>query len=361
MYQTAPVNVSAMVVIPNPSDNSQNPPAVAVQIQNNTQYQLTNNLTADIAQPNSALTIEIPIGFTPLILFPINFTTAVGTISTEWLEYSENPTVPDGSLQPSQALPLPWKYVGDFSPGTASTQIPVTPSCTGLIVTSSVPLLSAQLYNIDFNSALFNLLINSIPNQSGNFVYWVGPIPNTLPTTHTNPAGPNQLGVQLNFSNSNVNYFAFEVAQPIDFLQLATVLQLVYGSVNTTGIVTPNTVANPGAGINWTYTFPGNARLTSVVATFVAGPAPANRNLSLYIQGGNLGVIPMCVMTITANGVAVTAGYSCASFFTPRSDNVVTFPIPDLYLASGSVVQGIASNIQAADAWTNIAVGTSPS
>jgi hypothetical protein len=370
MYQTTPVSVAtSTITINNPSDGNQNPPAVAVQIQNNSQYQLTNNLTADIVQPNYALTIQIPIGFTPLILFVLNFTAPTGTIGTEWLEFGESPSRPDGALQPSQALSLPWKYQGLFNPVSGTTlTIAISPACTGVIVTTNTTIGAAYLYNMVQQVPISLTQVILLQSGGGDYLYWIGPLPNTLPTP---TGGPQQLGVEIVFNASGAVATSFEVNQPIDFASLGSTFSGGNGgysnngiNVETTGVLFTQSVSNPTVGSDWSYTLPYSYRLSRVYAEYSASAAVATRYPSLIINGGFGWALT--ASGITASGIFFVQATKMMSapalpIQMPPSANVQLSGFTDLgVLPYNSTISSSTASIQAGDQWSNIQLAFTP-
>lgn len=120
------------------------------------------------------------------------------------------------------------------------------------------------------------------------------------------------------------------------------------------GILTTNNVAAPGAGADWSYTVPANARqrLVSLSSALTTAVAVANRGVTIVIDDGANILGQFAAQTVQAASLAVQ--YSAADGIT---NTATVGPVADistpsnLFLAGGWRVRSLTSSIQAADQW----------
>jgi hypothetical protein len=123
-------------------------------------------------------------------------------------------------------------------------------------------------------------------------------------------------------------------------------------------------VANPGAGLDWSTTVPVNGRwrLQSVRATLVTAVAVANREAILTFGVGgtlvyNAIAVPLQAASLTwvySWGAGVNTLLTVNGSTTPN----VTTSIPvDVWLPAGTSIGTATQNIQGADQWSLIALG----
>ena len=155
---------------------------------------------------------------------------------------------------------------------------------------------------------------------------------------------------------------------------LATQTQLCAGYLNNmglvswpvTGIVNPregngvprnNSVGNPGAGAEWTYTVAGALReqLVSIHATLATAVAVANRQVTLVVDDGANTLWestpgPVQAASLTWDYTGAGFGYAPTNVLTKVSVHVD----PSIVMQAGFRVRTVTTNIQGADQWSNI-------
>jgi len=118
-------------------------------------------------------------------------------------------------------------------------------------------------------------------------------------------------------------------------------------------------VANPAAGVDWTFTVPGSARLRlqSLRAVLTTSAAVANRNVQIQITDG---VNTVWIASAPASVVAGTAQQLVATGTNSPTGVVTTIfsvVVPPALLLPGFWTIGTSTqNIQAADQWSAIAL-----
>jgi hypothetical protein len=163
--------------------------------------------------------------------------------------------------------------------------------------------------------------------------------------------------VQVEFA-ATTEWEIFDVTYDFDFYEVARGL----------GVYTV-TVPNPGAGLDWSYTLPAPARLVAVGASFYTAAGGANRFPQLYMAPGDVGLgdisIPMSPSTVGPGltGADALNGWPGAALNTvaiSATESTGTFPIPDMLMASGSVIQSDTLGLGASDSWKFIQLVLSP-
>lgn len=329
-YFSPALNVTSnTLTFPNPGGGAQNPLPDRVQIQNNSQYYISENIDTSVIPPNSALTVPIPAGLPSsngnLVINIISYATAAGSISLEWLLPDEEPIVNDGALSPSQAAPLFYQKIINavISGTTANVTLPLY--STGLVVQSLVQLLSCeglitgQGFPVVSTPGFFGLYY--IPLIAGFDIY------------------------QLQFANALIG--GIEIYS-------------VTGGINplTTGPVYTVNVVNPAAGADWSYTLPATARLVGVDAELLTSAAVANR--TPFLEWGTGVTTPQVgnstpIVANQTSFVHFATGY-IDSNYSSGGITIQKTGMPSLLLPAGTVVESSTIGLQATDNWINIAL-----
>ena len=351
-YFSPALNVTSnTLTFPNPGGGAQNPLPDRVQIQNNSQYYISENIDTSVIPPNSALTVPIPAGLPSsngnLVINIISYATAAGSISLEWLLPDEEPIVNDGALSPSQAAPLFYQKIINavISGTTANVTLPLY--STGLVVQSLVQLLSCeglitgQGFPIVSTPGFFGLYY--IPLIAGFDIY------------------------QLQFANSLIGgieiYSVTGGINPLTTGNLGTASNPdIVSLLSPSAITTP--VANPAAGADWSYTLLAAYRLLAVNANFVIGTSPSiNRVLLLHASTMGQGYWPLSPFNAQIGAQAFITWAPGMALLGPLAGTVgnyfLTGPIPSVLLPAGTVISSNTQNIQAADSWANITLAFS--
>lgn len=135
MWNTTPVPVNASVMnLTNPSTYQNSEAATSVQIQNYSQYTMANTLTSDLIPPNTALTIQIPLGWTPFELLVQGFQYTQGTVGAQWLAQGETPTQADGPLTSAPTIPVNLKFLASNTSAINVIQVAPSIAAMGLVV-----------------------------------------------------------------------------------------------------------------------------------------------------------------------------------------------------------------------------------
>lgn len=333
----------------NPSNVTTSPPALSVQIQNNSPYTLTNNLNSTTIHPSSLLTIPISLGQGPLILTVVNYTAPVGVLGCQWLEDGENPDQPDGPVT-TNPVPAPFSVLA--SGNAASATVNPSPVARGLLILCSGAVVIESI--LLTASGTIVQLVNQALGSNG--YVWV-------PLTGAGGplfAGTNGVSVLINFQTACA-YIVYEVDSEIPPLPLvpgaAAELQSLIAALLVANTITE---VSPGAGVDWTYTTTNNLRLKQVHAQFVAGVAVANRVPLLRISTDtvNFSQYPMVASPILAGVTEILTGSPQtpldATVASAVGTTYATYPFMDVLLPSGSIIQAQTAGLQGADQWSNI-------
>lgn len=326
----------------NPSNVSTSPPALSVQIQNNSPYTLTNNFNSTIIQPSSLLTIPISLGQGPLILTVINYTAPVGVLGCQWLENGENPAQPDGPVT-TNPVPAPFSVLAS---GDASIVI-VNPSplARGLLILNNGGNGGVAIVSISLQFSLGNdVQLGSLASGTNGYV-WI-PL--------TGAGGPlisdtNSVSVQIVFQTA-CNYIVYEVDSEIPPLPSLSVVEAV-------------TVPEPAAGDDWTFTLQVPARLVGLQANLSLANVGAPRGvpqLSLYSSAGDSISVPLTTalqaidtLEVYYASVAATGG----PISTPTGVSPARWyaALPSILLPAGAVISsGSLGGLNALDQWSSI-------
>jgi hypothetical protein len=328
-YFSPALNVTSnTLTFPNPGGGAQNPLPDRVQIQNNSQYYISENIDTSVIPPNSALTVPIPAGLPSsngnLVINIISYATAAGSISLEWLLPDEEPIVNDGALSPSQAAPLFYQKIINavISGTTANVTLPLY--STGLVVQSLVQLLSCeglitgQGFPVVSTPGFFGLYY--IPLIAGFDIY------------------------QLQFANALIGgieiYSVTGGINPLTTGNLGTasnpdIVSLLSPSV----IATP--VANPTAGADWSYTLLAAYRLLAVNMNFVGGSGGTAFSRLVIRQGGSTLWAGILVPSVLANQQAnlnAAVGAPFAVVYESATYLNAIAPLPNLMLPAGATI-----------------------
>lgn len=127
------------------------------------------------------------------------------------------------------------------------------------------------------------------------------------------------------------------------------------------GVVSVTPLGNPSAGADWTFTCASRARqrLVSLCATLTTSAVAANRDVVLVIDNGAIPIaqIPAGFALAASGSNVYTFGDSLVQ--SPAFNGVSIAPTPSqLFLSSNWRVRTVTGNIQAADQWSAITVGT---
>lgn len=121
-----------------------------------------------------------------------------------------------------------------------------------------------------------------------------------------------------------------------------------------------NTVANPAAGADFSFTLTGGAILESVTATLTTAVAVANRSPALKIVNNVATVVVRGIQTPAVQAASLTVDYTwmVGAGAAIVGANQVVLPLPSLFVTAGTwTFSSLTNLIQAADQWSNIAVG----
>lgn len=134
----------------------------------------------------------------------------------------------------------------------------------------------------------------------------------------------------------------------------------IISSAETAGFTQEQTVANPAAGADWSFTIPTGAkwRIQSVSAQYAASATVNNRAPSIQIlQSGVVvfeGTPNQVIVASTTAQVTYTSGSSPGA-----AANVtdVMGPLPSpCWISNALVIRSVTKNISAGDQWSNIAI-----
>lgn len=228
-------------------------------------------------------------------------------------------------------------YLGTFPPSSTALVVTPTPTTRSLIITNAP---AGQIPSIVGDTS--HVQLPSFALGDGYFVALM-------------PAGPIDTSYQVLFG---VDGSGANVWQSAD-------ANIVAGEVTIGGtvIVTPlsepaalATVLNPAAGADWSLTLPSASRLLAITATLV-GTGSVAPFLSLITTDFNYQMAPAAVTTTNQFTGFPTAPLQNSSY---GGEERGTFPIPDMLLTAGGVIQSITVGISAAWQWQNIKLMLSP-
>jgi hypothetical protein len=133
------------------------------------------------------------------------------------------------------------------------------------------------------------------------------------------------------------------------------------GAVPTpsTSALSQISIGDPPAGEDFVYTLEQTVRLVG----FVAGLVPVgSTDLPLLLIGPSpfLNVL-MSSAALPAGVESVLTGFEAAQLMYRTGDARGTFPLPNLFLAAGTVLRSLTTNLGASDQWRDITLWVSPS
>lgn len=342
-YVSAAQNISSnTLTFINPGAGAQNPFPDRVQIQNNSQYAITENVDSTIIGPNVAITIPCPTGQYELIISVISYIVSTGTIGLEWLLPGEKPKQEDGPLQPAQGVPINVQPISSsnisFGTNTAALSLPL--QATGLFIQCNVGLIDASNFSTDIPLPIYSI---------GDQLYYI-------PYISTGAINP----VVILLASGHPSLFnAWATLNDINPFG-----DLILPAGDQSLIVT-----NPAAGADWAYSVAGglgNIRIKAIHARLTTSAVAANRYplLALPTLCPSGDTIP--VISIFSQ-VAVTASNIYVFNLFPGAPSIEQIPgaglsiqlnnaIPNLTLVPGDVITSYTYNLQSGDQWSNIAI-----